>query len=127
MEIGAYAFNGCQSLQRIYLPSTLKRIGRFAFRDCSLIDVILPQGIEVVEKNAFQGCSSMRRFFMPDTLEKLEIAVLEYLDAHPELKTAPNTEDMWDCYDRYEDVDDSEDDEYYDEPDYYDDDDEDWD
>ena len=56
-----------------------------------------------------------------EALEKLEIAVLEYLDAHPELKTAPNTEDMWDCYDRYEDVDDSEDDEYYD------DDDEDWD
>ncbi|MBR5620816.1 MAG: hypothetical protein IKW76_13875 [Clostridia bacterium] len=60
-------------------------------------------------------------------LERLETAVLEYLDAHPDLKTAPNTEDMWDCYDRYEDVDDSEDDEYYDDDDDYDDDDEDWD
>ena len=47
VEIGGYAFNGCRSLQRIYLPSTLKRIGRFAFRDCPLIEVILPQGMEM--------------------------------------------------------------------------------
>ena len=50
-----------------------------------------------------------------EALEKLEIAVLEYLDAHPELKTAPNDEDMFDSRDPYEDTDD------------YDDDDEDWD
>lgn len=40
----------------------------------------------------------------------LEEAVLAYLDEHPELKTTPNTEDMWDYIDRFEDRDDSEDD-----------------
>lgn len=56
-----------------------------------------------------------------EALERLEIAVWEYLDAHPELRQAPNSEDMWDGRDRYEDVDDEEDDYYdgcyYDEPD----------
>ena len=63
-----------------------------------------------------------------EALEKLEIAVCEYLDAHPELKTTPNDEDMFDYRDPYEDVDedDYEDEDYY-EPDDYDDDDEDWD
>ena len=60
-------------------------------------------------------------------LEKLEIAVCEYLDAHPELRETPNSEDMLSYRDPYEDVDDDDyEDECYFEPDDYDDD-EDWD
>ena len=39
-------------------------------------------------------------------LDVLEGAVAEYIEAHPELKTTPNTEDMWDYRDEDEDVDD---------------------
>lgn len=53
-------------------------------------------------------------------LAKLEEAVLNFVEEHPELKTTPNTEDMWDSRDKYEDVD--RDDE--DEEDGYDEDDE---
>lgn len=48
-------------------------------------------------------------------LEKLNEAVLAYIEEHPELKTKENTEDMWEYKDALEDVDDSgwdEDDEY---------------
>lgn len=38
-------------------------------------------------------------------LAKLEEAVLNFVEEHPELKTTPNTEDMWDSRDEYEDVD----------------------
>ena len=38
-------------------------------------------------------------------LDLLEGLVLTYLDEHPELKTTPNTEDMWDYRDKHEDVD----------------------
>jgi len=41
----------------------------------------------------------------------LEEAVLAYLDEPPELKTTPNTEDMWDCRDSKEERDDPEEDE----------------
>ena len=43
-------------------------------------------------------------------VETLAEKVLAYIDEHPELKTTPNTEDMWDYIDRLEDRDDSEDD-----------------
>lgn len=43
-------------------------------------------------------------------LAELETAILDYLDENPELKTAANTEDMWD-YRTDEDVDDYEDEE----------------
>ena len=38
-------------------------------------------------------------------LGELEAAVLAFLEAHPEAKTTPNTEDMWDYQDPDEDVD----------------------
>lgn len=37
--------------------------------------------------------------------------MLSHLDEHPELKTTPNTEDMWDYIDREEDRDDPDEDE----------------
>lgn len=38
-------------------------------------------------------------------LDILEGLVVNYIEAHPELKTTPNTEDMWDYRDKDEDVD----------------------
>lgn len=55
----------------------------------------------------------------------LETAVLEYIEEHPELKTTPNSDDMWDFRDEYEDVDDYEDEDDYEE-DYDYEDEEDW-
>ena len=52
-------------------------------------------------------------------LGKLEEAVVKYIEEHPELKAAPNTEDMWDYRDEDEDVD--RDDEEDEEDDYYED------
>lgn len=44
--------------------------------------------------------------------------VMDYLDAHPELKNNPNTEDMFDYYDKYEDVDTYDDEDNYEEDDW---------
>lgn len=47
-------------------------------------------------------------------LQCLEESVVSFLEANPNLKTTPNTEDMFDYRDKYEDVDESdEDDEEY--------------
>lgn len=53
-------------------------------------------------------------------LEVLMADVVEFLDQHPELKTTPNTEDMWDYRDKDEDVDTSyDDDDCYEEDEDY--------
>ena len=46
-----------------------------------------------------------------DTLEQLEEAVLDYIEAHPELREQENTEDLWDYRNEDEDVDDYDEDE----------------
>lgn len=42
-----------------------------------------------------------------ECLTDLEGAVLRYLKANPDLKQKPNSVDMWDCRDKWEDVDDT--------------------
>ena len=51
-------------------------------------------------------------------LSVLEMRVLEYLEAHPELKIRENTVDMWDCRTE-DDVDDSYDDDWDSDEDWY--------
>lgn len=44
------------------------------------------------------------------SMEILLDQTIQYIDDHPELKTAPNAEDMFDYRDKYEDVDDEDED-----------------
>lgn len=63
-----------------------------------------------------RAISDMWEVYVPDDIyekrmQTLNQEVLAYLEQHPELKTAPNSEDMWDYRDENEDVDDFEEDE----------------
>lgn len=69
--------------------------------------------------------SDMWNVYVPDSIyekrmQTLNQEVLMYLEQNPELKTTPNSEDMWDYRDKNEDIGDYEDDEEYyeDEEDY---------
>lgn len=54
-RIGAYAFDGCESLLRVTLPDTLNAIGEYAFRDCyKLKNIYGGNGLRVVGYAAFE-------------------------------------------------------------------------
>ena len=45
-RIGDYAFSGCSSLRRIQFPDSLEYIGSYAFGDCMLLgEIVLPDGV----------------------------------------------------------------------------------
>lgn len=54
-ELGVRAFRDCRGLKRVVLSKNLKRLPHGAFAFCYLTDpeIILPEGLEVIEKNAF--------------------------------------------------------------------------
>lgn len=70
--IKGYAFSGKASIKDVSLPSTLKSVGEFAFRECtSLEEVVLPEGLTVIDKGAFYGCTSLKSINLPSTLTTL--------------------------------------------------------
>ena len=66
-EIGPEAFRGLR-VARVRLPSSLRRIGSGAFRDCSLLyEVTGGENIQLIGKEAFRGCCRLCRFPMLKT------------------------------------------------------------
>lgn len=69
-EICHDAFGSAKSLKGISIPSTVRRIGDYAFMDSGLESVILP-GVTVIEQGAFDGCRNLVQVKLSDTLKKI--------------------------------------------------------
>ena len=53
-EITDEAFEGCESIMEISLPSTLKKIGKSVFRGCSITAITIPASVKEIGYFAFE-------------------------------------------------------------------------
>lgn len=83
--IGEGAFNGCLSLQHISLPSSLRIIENGAFNGCGLVELIIPEGTQILGDGAISDCSDLETLVLPGSLSS--IGYLGFLDGCPKLKT----------------------------------------
>lgn len=74
-EIGEYAFfdraekGGNSDLRSVEIPSSVKKIGKYAFNACSgLNTVVLAEGIKTVEEGAFFNCTNLATINLPDSI-----------------------------------------------------------
>ena len=57
-EIANGAFRGCDELESVIIPNTVKKIGMYAFTGCSkLIDISFPESLEDVMGGALYDCA----------------------------------------------------------------------
>lgn len=64
-KIGMYAFAGCTRLETVTIKEGVEYIGSFAFRDCKgLKSLDLPDSLKTIGKNAFAGCENLERISM---------------------------------------------------------------
>ena len=59
------AFYGCQSITQINIPENLLLIGNSAFRGSGIIEIILPNSIEVIGEEAFAYCLGITKIKIP--------------------------------------------------------------
>lgn len=72
-SIGACAFAACISLTKITIPAGVTRIGNSAFIGCELLEKIdLPSSIKIIEDGAFALCTSLEEISIPDGVEVIE-------------------------------------------------------
>ena len=77
-EIGDNAFENCLFLKNVdfcYHSSKpkLKKIGIGAFINCdSLQEIVLPEGLELIETQAFSCCRNLKIVILPDTLMEIK-------------------------------------------------------
>ena len=57
-EIADYAFQGCDKLESLVIPNTVKKIGMYAFTGCSkLLNISFPESLEDVMAGALYECA----------------------------------------------------------------------
>lgn len=71
-QLGDRAFEGCESLQMITIPSTIIDIPKGAFQECRGLQMItIPDGIETIGDDAFNSCSSLSEVIVPDSVSSI--------------------------------------------------------
>ena len=68
-------------LKSVQLPSTLKRIGGWAFSSASqLTSITLPEGLEEIADRAFSGCTGIESLQLPSTLKVIGDRAFEQME-----------------------------------------------
>lgn len=68
------AFSGCESINTISLPTSIKQIGEWAYYGCeNLESIVIPEGVVYIGDYAFNGCINLHSITLPNTLERIGI------------------------------------------------------
>ncbi|MDO4976633.1 MAG: leucine-rich repeat protein [Eubacteriales bacterium] len=93
--LGDASFYNCKRLTKVSLPSTLKTIGYWAFYECTMLEnleipssvteiklasfidaplkeIVIPDGVTVIEKYTFQGCKNLKKVHFPASLTTIQ-------------------------------------------------------
>jgi len=68
IEIGRSAFNNCDSLKSVTLPSGLQYIRQKAFFESGLTEITIPMGVTHIEEKAFEDCTELVSVSLPQSL-----------------------------------------------------------
>ena len=71
-RVGAYAFYNNKELYNVFLNDGLEEIGEYAFAGCELLEnQKIPETLNKIENNAYEGCASLTEVILPKTLTEL--------------------------------------------------------
>ena len=84
-EIENYAFNECENLVQVDTHDGIRRVGKYAFRFCSLRRINLKSAVEIGE-GAFWKCENLESVEFGDTLETIGYAAFNRCTSLPHLK-----------------------------------------
>jgi hypothetical protein len=77
-RIGNSTFEGCELLQYINIPSSVKVIGGYAFCRCGRLESVeLSEDLEELEGSAFSDCYSLQSITIPPKIKSINRAAFE--------------------------------------------------
>jgi uncharacterized repeat protein (TIGR02543 family) len=68
-RIGNSSFQWCNSITKIKIPNSVTTIGKCAFRNCTaLFEVVLSNSLSVIPQQAFQNCRQLESIRFPENI-----------------------------------------------------------
>lgn len=72
------AFSGCEALEELQVPASVKKIADLAFEASGLKEMELPMGVEMVGAGAFFNCQQLEKLVFPNSLKRLGVCSFLY-------------------------------------------------
>lgn len=72
------AFSGCEALEELQVPASVKKIADLAFEASGLKEMELPMGVEMVGAGAFFNCQQLEKLAFPNSLKRLGVCSFLY-------------------------------------------------
>lgn len=67
------SFSGCNLLQKVILPSSVREISEGAFRECeNLESVTIPQNVDKIKKYTFFDCKKLSSITIPESVTEIK-------------------------------------------------------
>ena len=79
-EIKPLTFFGCASIKSITIPETVETIGEGAFSGTSIEELVLPEGVTLIERSAFGNNKALKSVTFPSTLKGVDYYAFEFSD-----------------------------------------------
>lgn len=70
--VTGWGFFGCEDITEVEFPSTLERIGSYAFCKCGMKKVVVPESVRQMDYCVFQDCPNLVSAVLPQELDILE-------------------------------------------------------
>jgi len=72
-KIASYGFYGDHTLKTYNVPSSVEKIGDYAFANSTLESIVIGPGTKEIGQGAFLDCKSLQSVEIPGTVQKIEI------------------------------------------------------
>ena len=77
--VGTRWFYNCSNMNRISLPSTIRKIHDQAFKGCSsLTEIELPAKVDLIENEVFAGCTSLKTVIVHSTTPPIMLGTNQF-------------------------------------------------
>ena len=87
------AFEDCEYLREIAVPSSVKEIDLFAFRGCTrMTKAVINEGVEKLGVNAFYFCTSLKEVSLPASLKEIADSAFMSCKALPRIEIPDGVE-----------------------------------
>ncbi len=96
-SIGDYAFSGCENLREIILPSSITSIGDYAFSGCeNLREINIPSSVTSIGNSTFCGCLNLRKIALPPSITSIRDHAFSDCRNLQEIKLPPSVTNIGD-------------------------------
>ena len=72
------AFSGCEALEELQVPASVKKVADLAFEASGLKEMELPMGVESVGAGVFFNCQQLEKLAFPNSLKRLGVCSFLY-------------------------------------------------